>query len=96
MARLVAARFSWFVPLFISFFFYDAVSISGLFCLFPGFTDLVFFSAESQVVGESRRKEEYICVPENYCTCYSFFYDIVSRGEELCVRALRLIFCVLF
>uniref|UniRef100_A0A1D1XP80 Zinc finger SWIM domain-containing protein 7 n=1 Tax=Anthurium amnicola TaxID=1678845 RepID=A0A1D1XP80_9ARAE len=35
------------------------------------------------VVGESRRREEYICFPEHYCTCYSFFYDIVSRGEQL-------------
>ncbi|XP_078430293.1 uncharacterized protein LOC144702215 [Wolffia australiana] len=38
------------------------------------------------VVGESRRKEEYICDTENYCTCYSFFYDIVNRGEELCCK----------
>ncbi|RWW75258.1 hypothetical protein BHE74_00016741 [Ensete ventricosum] len=27
------------------------------------------------VVGESKRKEEYICFPEHHCTCYSFFYD---------------------
>ncbi|XP_022942857.1 uncharacterized protein LOC111447762 isoform X1 [Cucurbita moschata] len=39
-----------------------------------------------QVVGESRRKEEYLCFPENFCACYSFFYDIVNRGEQLCVR----------
>ncbi|XP_022983263.1 uncharacterized protein LOC111481893 isoform X1 [Cucurbita maxima] len=39
-----------------------------------------------QVVGESRRKEEYFCFPENFCACYSFFYDIVNRGEQLCVR----------
>lgn len=38
------------------------------------------------VVGESRRKEEYICFPEHHCTCYSFFYDIVSRGEQLCCK----------
>ncbi|XP_038983424.1 uncharacterized protein LOC103705251 isoform X1 [Phoenix dactylifera] len=37
------------------------------------------------VVGESKRKEEYICFPENHCTCYSFFYDIVNWGEQLCV-----------
>ncbi|XP_052200792.1 uncharacterized protein LOC127807098 isoform X2 [Diospyros lotus] len=37
-----------------------------------------------QVVGESRRKEEYFCFPENYCGCYSFFYDIVNKGEQLC------------
>ncbi|XBJ00147.1 hypothetical protein VPH35_020094 [Triticum aestivum] len=32
------------------------------------------------VMGESKRKEEYICFPEHLCTCYSFFYDIVGRG----------------
>ncbi|KAG8368460.1 hypothetical protein BUALT_Bualt15G0047700 [Buddleja alternifolia] len=36
-----------------------------------------------QVVGESRRKEEYLCFAEHYCACYSFFYDIVNRGEQL-------------
>jgi hypothetical protein len=41
-----------------------------------------------QVMGESKRKEEYICFPEHLCTCYSFFYDIVGRGEQLCVSAL--------
>ncbi|XP_012085987.1 zinc finger SWIM domain-containing protein 7 [Jatropha curcas] len=39
-----------------------------------------------QVVGESRRKEEYFCFPEQYCACYSFFYDIVNRGEQLCCK----------
>ncbi|KAH6767073.1 zinc finger SWIM domain protein [Perilla frutescens var. hirtella] len=39
-----------------------------------------------QVVGESRKKEEYLCFPEHYCSCYSFFYDIVNRGEELCCK----------
>ncbi|XP_022983272.1 zinc finger SWIM domain-containing protein 7 isoform X2 [Cucurbita maxima] len=39
-----------------------------------------------QVVGESRRKEEYFCFPENFCACYSFFYDIVNRGEQLCCK----------
>ncbi|XP_057965940.1 uncharacterized protein LOC131156346 isoform X1 [Malania oleifera] len=39
-----------------------------------------------QVVGESRRKEEYFCFPEHYCACYSFFYDIVNRGEQLCCK----------
>ncbi|XP_020101285.1 zinc finger SWIM domain-containing protein 7 isoform X2 [Ananas comosus] len=38
------------------------------------------------VVGESKRKEEYICFPEHLCTCYSFFYDIVNRGEQLCCK----------
>ncbi|KAJ4815312.1 Zinc finger SWIM domain-containing protein 7 [Rhynchospora pubera] len=35
------------------------------------------------VVGESKRKEEYICFPQHLCTCYSFFYDIVNRGEQI-------------
>ncbi|KAL5710725.1 hypothetical protein ACHQM5_021255 [Ranunculus cassubicifolius] len=39
-----------------------------------------------QVVGESRRKEEYLCFSEHYCGCYSFFYDIVNRGEQLCCK----------
>ncbi|XP_038903696.1 zinc finger SWIM domain-containing protein 7 [Benincasa hispida] len=39
-----------------------------------------------QVLGESRRKEEYLCFPENFCACYSFFYDIVNRGEQLCCK----------
>ncbi|CAD5185092.1 unnamed protein product [Musa acuminata subsp. burmannicoides] len=38
------------------------------------------------VVGESKRKEEYICFPEHHCTCYSFFYDVVNRGEQLCCK----------
>ncbi|KAH7673482.1 Zinc finger SWIM-type protein [Dioscorea alata] len=38
------------------------------------------------VVGESKRKEEYICFLEHHCTCYSFFYDIVNRGEQLCCK----------
>ncbi|KAI9180463.1 hypothetical protein LWI28_005026 [Acer negundo] len=39
-----------------------------------------------QVVGESRRKEEYFCFAEHYCACYSFFYDIVNKGEQLCCK----------
>ncbi|KAL6855952.1 hypothetical protein ACP4OV_018754 [Aristida adscensionis] len=38
------------------------------------------------VTGESKRKEEYLCFPEHLCTCYSFFYDIVGRGEQLCCK----------
>ncbi|XP_071698884.1 uncharacterized protein [Rutidosis leptorrhynchoides] len=38
-----------------------------------------------QVTGESRKKEEYLCFPEHYCACYSFFYDIVNRGDQLCL-----------
>ncbi|KAF7811056.1 zinc finger SWIM domain-containing protein 7 isoform X1 [Senna tora] len=39
-----------------------------------------------QVMGESRRKEEYLCFPENFCACYSFFYDVVNRAEQLCCK----------
>jgi predicted nucleic acid-binding Zn finger protein len=39
-------------------------------------------------MGESKRKEEYLCFPEHLCTCYSFLYDIVGRGEQLCVSSL--------
>ncbi|XP_059652983.1 uncharacterized protein LOC132300058 isoform X2 [Cornus florida] len=39
-----------------------------------------------QVVGESQRKEEYFCFAEHYCACFSFFYDIVNRGEQLCCK----------
>ncbi|XP_010683044.2 uncharacterized protein LOC104897797 [Beta vulgaris subsp. vulgaris] len=39
-----------------------------------------------QVVGESRKKEEYLCFAENYCGCYSFFYDVVNRGEQHCCK----------
>ncbi|XP_068647050.1 uncharacterized protein [Aristolochia californica] len=36
-----------------------------------------------QVVGESRKKEEYTCFPFHYCSCYSFFYETINRGEQL-------------
>ncbi|KAG5150213.1 hypothetical protein JHK82_017094 [Glycine max] len=39
-----------------------------------------------QVTGESRRKDQYLCFPENFCACYSFFYDVVNRGEQLCCK----------
>ena len=41
-----------------------------------------------QVMGESKRKEEYLCFPEHLCTCYSFFYDVVGRSEQLSVSTL--------
>lgn len=44
-----------------------------------------FLSDDVQVVGESRSKEEYFSFPDNFCACYSFFYDVVNRGEQLCV-----------
>ncbi|KAI9165653.1 hypothetical protein LWI28_018077 [Acer negundo] len=41
-----------------------------------------------QVIGESRRKEEYFCFAKYYCAFYSLFYDIVNKGEQLCAIAL--------
>ncbi|WJX30531.1 hypothetical protein P8452_19058 [Trifolium repens] len=39
-----------------------------------------------QVTGESRKKDQYLCFAENFCACYSFFYDVVNRGEQLCCK----------
>ncbi|KAE9593955.1 putative Zinc finger, SWIM-type [Lupinus albus] len=39
-----------------------------------------------QVTGESRRKDKYVCFPENFCACYSFFFDVVNRAEQLCCK----------
>ncbi|KAL7591494.1 uncharacterized protein LOC111904249 [Lactuca sativa] len=39
-----------------------------------------------QITGESKKKEEYLCFPEHYCACYSFFYDIVNKREQLCCK----------
>ncbi|CAJ1958515.1 unnamed protein product [Sphenostylis stenocarpa] len=39
-----------------------------------------------QVTGESRRKDQYLCFAENFCGCYSFFYDVVNKGEQLCCK----------
>ncbi|XP_019437243.1 PREDICTED: zinc finger SWIM domain-containing protein 7 [Lupinus angustifolius] len=39
-----------------------------------------------QVTGESRRKDKYVCFPENFCACCSFFYDVVNRSEQLCCK----------
>ncbi|KAK8968602.1 hypothetical protein KSP40_PGU018733 [Platanthera guangdongensis] len=36
------------------------------------------------VAGES--KEEYLCFPEHFCTCHSFFFDVVNKGEQLCCK----------
>ncbi|KAK8954202.1 hypothetical protein KSP39_PZI002406 [Platanthera zijinensis] len=37
------------------------------------------------VAGESK-KEEYVCFPEHFCTCHSFFFDVVNKGEQLCCK----------
>ncbi|KAL5563239.1 hypothetical protein UlMin_032986 [Ulmus minor] len=51
---------------------------------FPRATRILDQRGIKRVVGESWRKEEYACFLENFCACYSFFYDIVNRGEQLC------------
>ncbi|GAQ84165.1 putative Zinc finger SWIM-type-containing protein [Klebsormidium nitens] len=27
--------------------------------------------------------EKYTCFPSHFCSCHSFFYDVVSKGEQL-------------
>eukprot|EP01018_Ginkgo_biloba_P015522 Gb_39734 [translate_table: standard] len=39
-----------------------------------------------QVAGESKNSDQYICFPEHHCTCYSFFYETVNKGEQLCCK----------
>ncbi|CAN8327362.1 unnamed protein product [Cochlearia groenlandica] len=39
-----------------------------------------------RVVGESHKGEEYFCFPRDYCGCYSFFYDVVSKGDQHCCK----------
>ncbi|KAH7301760.1 hypothetical protein KP509_23G041100 [Ceratopteris richardii] len=36
-----------------------------------------------QVVGESKNSEKYLCFPKHFCSCHSFFFDVVGRGEQL-------------
>ena len=39
-----------------------------------------------QVAGESKGNDKYLCFPRHFCSCHSFFFDVVGRGEQLCVR----------
>ncbi|KAL0916802.1 hypothetical protein M5K25_014341 [Dendrobium thyrsiflorum] len=39
-----------------------------------------------RVAGKSKKKNKYICFPEHFCTCDSFFFDVVSKGEQLCCK----------
>ncbi|TXG60150.1 hypothetical protein EZV62_014723 [Acer yangbiense] len=39
-----------------------------------------------QVNSFQSRRKEYFCFAEHYCACYSFFYDIVNKGEQLCCK----------
>jgi len=40
-----------------------------------------------QVIGESKSgPNSYLCFPEHFCSCQSFFFDVVSRNEQLCCK----------
>ncbi|AET03508.1 zinc finger SWIM domain protein [Medicago truncatula] len=36
--------------------------------------------------GNPGKKYQYLCFAENFCACYSFFYDFVNKGEQLCIE----------
>ncbi|KAJ7563238.1 hypothetical protein O6H91_03G102200 [Diphasiastrum complanatum] len=36
-----------------------------------------------RVLGESKGCDQYVCFPKHFCSCHSFFYDVVARGEQL-------------
>ena len=65
--------------------------------LCPFFVDhTVFIQLVFVDYRESIKKEEYLCFPEHYSACYSFFYDIVNRGEQLCVSLVCFSSCYMF
>lgn len=39
-----------------------------------------------QVAGESKGSDKYLCFPRHFCSCQSFFFDVVGRGEQLCCK----------
>ncbi|KAI5079912.1 hypothetical protein GOP47_0005391 [Adiantum capillus-veneris] len=39
-----------------------------------------------QVAGESKSSDKYLCLPKHFCSCHSFFFDVVGRGEQLCCK----------
>ncbi|KAG0563413.1 hypothetical protein M758_8G028000 [Ceratodon purpureus] len=40
-----------------------------------------------QVIGESKTgPSSYLCFPEHFCSCQSFFFDVVSRSDQLCCK----------
>ncbi|AES67439.1 hypothetical protein MTR_2g093710 [Medicago truncatula] len=45
---------------------------------------LGFIAADiPRLLGNPRKKDQYIYFSENFCACYSFFYDVVNTGEQL-------------
>eukprot|EP00249_Psilotum_nudum_P033936 c51982_g1_i1 orf=12-494(-) len=39
-----------------------------------------------QVAGESKSSDRYLCFPRHFCSCQSFVFDVVFRGEQLCCK----------
>ncbi|KAL3675502.1 hypothetical protein R1sor_025450 [Riccia sorocarpa] len=39
-----------------------------------------------QVMGNPKEHQHYVCFPDHFCSCHAFFYDIVSRGHQLCCK----------
>eukprot|EP00250_Pteridium_aquilinum_P007778 c17432_g1_i2 orf=121-549(+) len=46
----------------------------------------VVFQICYQVAGESKSSDRYLCFPKHFCSCHSFFFDVVGRGEQLCCK----------
>ncbi|KAL3688441.1 hypothetical protein R1sor_014750 [Riccia sorocarpa] len=39
-----------------------------------------------QVMGNPKEHQHYVCFPDHFCSCHAFFFDIVSRGHQLCCK----------
>ncbi|BBN19666.1 zinc finger SWIM domain-containing protein 7 [Marchantia polymorpha subsp. ruderalis] len=39
-----------------------------------------------QVMGNPKENQHYVCFPEHFCSCHAFFFDIVSRGHQICCK----------
>ncbi len=51
-----------------------------------------------QVIGESKGAAPcYLCFPDHYCSCQSFYFDVVAKSEQIYVSihpfSLVLFFC---
>lgn len=41
-----------------------------------------------QVIAESKSgSNSYLCFPDHFCSCQSFFFDVVSRSDQFCCSA---------
>ncbi|XP_024360276.1 uncharacterized protein [Physcomitrium patens] len=40
-----------------------------------------------QVIAESKSgSNSYLCFPDHFCSCQSFFFDVVSRSDQFCCK----------